>query len=351
MREEVLSVMLPYFREDFGNPDSLHGFGRRAAQAVTAARDKIAEILGVTPQEVYFTAGGTEADNWAIRGIGEGNLLYSPIEHAGTMSAIPLRNCKKAIPCRVSADGTLLTDFDGTMSEDLGLVAVMAVNNETGCIQPIEEAAAFAHAHNAYFFSDCVQAAGTQVLKDILRFSDAISLSAHKLGGPKGVGALIVKRGVPLRPLIVGGEQERGLRGGTLNVAGIVGFARALELAQSEREQFCRHTGELRSFFEEALLSALGPAVKVDGVLRAPNISHLTFERGGDAFLTLLDLLGVACSGGAACSAHASAPSHVLLAMGRSEEEAKRGVRFSFGRETTREEVALAVSRILSAVR
>lgn len=349
LRSEVFSAMLPYLRENFGNPDSLHGFGRRAAHAVTAARDSIAETLGVKPREVYFTAGGTEANNWAVRCIGEGDLLYSPIEHAATMSAIPLRNCKKAMPCRVSADGRVETDFEAAMSGDVGLVSVMAVNNETGCIQPVEAAAAFAHAHGGYFFSDCIQAAALD-LKKILTFADAISLSAHKLGGPKGVGVLVVKKGVPLRPLLFGGEQERGLRGGTSNVAGIVGCAKALELAQEERESFCAHTGALRDLFEEKVLSALKD-VKVDGAGRAPNISHLTFARGGDAFLTMLDLHGVACSAGAACSAHAAKPSHVLLAMGRSAEEAKRGVRFSFGRETTREEVLFAADAVIACAK
>ena len=349
LREEVLEAMLPCLRENFGNPDSLHAFGRRAAHAVTEARDKIANILGVRPSEVYFTSGGTEADNWAVRGVGEGDILYSPIEHAAAMSAIPLRKCKKAVPCTVSARGTVQTDFEGGMPEGVSLVCVMAVNNETGCIQPLEELSSLCHARGAYLFSDCVQVASSLSLREILRHADAISLSSHKIGGPKGVGALVVKKGVPLRPLIVGGEQERGLRGGTLNVAGIVGFAAALELAQREREAFCTHTGALRDLFERTVLSALGGEVKVDGEDRVPNISHLTFARGGDAFLTLLDLGGVACSGGAACSAHASVPSHVLLAMGRSEEEARRGARFSFGRETTEEETRFAASAVIAA--
>lgn len=347
MREEVVEAMLPYLRDNFGNSDSLHAFGRRAAHAVTMARDNIAEVLGVKSNEVYFTSGGTEADNWAVRGIGEGNILHSPIEHAATMSAIPLRKCKMAVPCRVSAGGTVGTDFDGTMSEPPALVCVMAVNNETGCIQPVREISAYAHKRGAYFFSDCVQAACSLDLKEILNFADVISLSAHKIGGPKGVGALIVKKGTPLKPLIVGGEQERGLRGGTLNVAGVVGFARALELAQAEREKFCTHTGALRDLFEQKILMGLKDSVKIDGENRAPNISHITFARGGDAFLSLLDLNGVAASGGAACSAHASLPSHVMLAMGRSEEEARRGVRFSFGMETTLEEVLFAADTVI----
>ena len=350
LRAEVLEAMLPVLKENFGNPDSLHGFGRRAAAAVTDARDRIAAVLGVRPAEVYFTSGGTEADNWAIRGMGRGRALVSPIEHAAVLSALPLREEGGAV-ASVDADGTVQTTcFGHTMSEDVGLVAVMAVNNETGCIQPVDALADFAHAHGAYFFSDCVQAACTQDIARILRKADGVSLSAHKLGGPKGVGALAVKKGVPLRPLIAGGGQERGLRGGTTDVAGAVGFAKALELAAAEREEFCAHTGRLREIFERRILSALREGVRADGENRAPDISHLTFARGGEHLLNLLDLKGVAASGGAACSAHDAKPSHVLIAMGRTPVEAGRGVRFSFGRETTEEEVLFAADTVIGCL-
>lgn len=236
------------------------------------------------------------------------------------------------------------------MSEGDGLVCVMAVNNETGSRQPVSELADAAHAHGAYFFSDCVQAACSQDLKEIAAVCDGISLSAHKIGGPKGVGALIVKKGVPLRPLIAGGEQERGLRGGTLNVAGIVGFFCALENAVKKRELFCAHTLALRTLFEEKLTALLGHGIVIDGENRAPNISHITFLDGGEALLNLLDLKGVAASGGAACSAHAALPSHVLTAMGRTEGEAKRGVRFSFGMQTTEAETLFAAETVAACL-
>ncbi len=343
----VLEAMLPVLREDFGNPDSLHGYGRRAAGYVTQARDEIADLLGVRPSEVYFTSGGTEADNWAVRCLGRGRALLSPIEHAALLSAAPLREGGSAV-CTAGEDGIVrTTHLEGTMSEEDGLVCVMAVNNETGCIQPVEELAAYAHARGALFFADCVQAACSQDLKKLTACCDAVSLSAHKVGGPKGVGALVVKKGVPMRPLVAGGEQERGLRGGTLNVAGIVGFACALQRAVSLREEFCAHTGALRTLFEEKLRSHLGHGMAVDGECRAPNISHITFADGGGALIDLLDLNGVAASGGAACSAHAALPSHVLLAMGRTEEEARRGVRFSFGMQTTEEETLFAAETVL----
>ncbi len=351
MRGEVLSAMLPCLKENFGNPDSLHSYGRKAAHAVTEARDLIASVLGTKPSEVYFTSGGTEADNWAIRGIGTGDVLCSPIEHAAVLSALSVSGRRSGGECRVSENGIVQTDFAATMSEETSLVSVMAVNNETGCIQPIEKIAPLVHARGGYLFSDCVQAACTLSLKEILLHADAISLSSHKIGGPKGVGVIVVKKGVPLKGLLVGGEQERGLRGGTLNVAGIVGFAQALRLAQEEREEFSARTGALRDLFEEKICAALGSEVRVDGEHRTSNISHLTFARGGGAFLNVLDLRGVACSGGAACSAHAALPSHVLMAMGRSEEEARRGVRFSFGRKTAREEVLFAADTVIDAYR
>ncbi len=349
LRAEVLEAMLPALNETFGNPDSLHGYGRRAAALVTGARDKVAGLLGVRPSEVYFTAGGTEADNWAVRCLGEGGVVASSVEHAAVLSACALRGGKT---CDVGHGGLVdMTSLEHTMSESDGLLAVMGVNNEVGCIQPIAELAEFAHARGAYLFADCVQAACSQDLAKILRHADAISLSAHKLGGPKGTGALIVKKGVPMRPLIAGGEQERGMRGGTSNVAGIVGFAEALGLAVAEREEFCRHTGKLRALFEGRILAELGGGATADGENRAPNISHLTFAKGGPHLLNLLDLKGVAASGGAACSAHDPKPSHVLIAMGRSPGEAAKGVRFSFGRETTEEEVRFAADAVVACLR
>ncbi len=351
LRHEVLEAMLPVLKEDFGNPDSLHGYGRRAAKYVTDARDQIACILGVQPSEVYFTSGGTEADNWAARNMGYGSALVSPIEHAALLSSAKLRKSGFSI-MRAEASGIVLAaQLEDTMSKDTGLVCLMAVNNETGCVQPVEEAAAIAHARGALFFSDCVQAACSQDLKKICAVCDGVSLSAHKVGGPKGVGALVVKKGVKISPLLAGGEQERGLRGGTLNVAGIVGFSKGLELAARERELFCAHTLKLRTRFEEKLCSALGGGVRIDGERREPNISHLTFGRGGEAFLNLLDLKGIAASGGAACSAHAALPSHVMLAMGRTPEEAKRGARFSFSLGTTEEEALYAADVIISCLK
>jgi len=347
--EAVLEAMLPLLKENFGNPDSLHGYGRRAAYAVTQARDSIASVLGVSSSEIYFTSGGTEADNWAVRNLaGTTEVCVSAIEHAAVRAAANLRG--KVAVARADENGIVTSDaVERALTDETGLVCLMAVNNETGCMQPLEEVGALCKRRNLVLFSDCVQAATACDLKGLTALCDAVSLSGHKIYGPKGIGALVVKKGTPLVPLIAGGEQERGLRGGTLNPAAIVGFAKALELAQGAREAFCAHTFALRERFEQTVLAALGDRVKIDGTRRVPNVSHLTFE-GEETLLNVLDLRGIACSGGAACSAHAALPSHVMLAMGRTESEARCGVRFSFGKHTTFEEVDYAAKCVIESL-
>ncbi|MGN0822607.1 MAG: cysteine desulfurase family protein [Candidatus Gallimonas sp.] len=345
----VLDLMTPVLKENFGNPDSLHAYGRRAAYEVTCARDRVANALGVQPNEVYFTSGGTEADNWAIRKLGSGTVCASAIEHHAVLAAQAFRGGTVAA---CGEDGIVTAEaVERALDDETGLVALMAVNNETGCVQPIPEVAEMLKRRGILLFSDCVQAACTQDLRVLAQTCDAIALSGHKIYAPKGVGALVVKKGTKLSPLIAGGEQERGLRGGTLNVAAIVGFSYALERAQREREAFCAHAARLRDTFEGALFAALGDGVRADGARRAPNISHLTFPGAGATLLTRLDLCGIAASGGAACSAHSALPSHVMLAMGRTEREARDGVRFSFGKDTTEAEVLYAANRIIKIVK
>ena len=347
---EILDKMLPYLKANFGNSDSLHSFGRETAYAVSEARERVAGALGVRAKEVYFTAGGTEADNWAVRVLGEGSVLTSPVEHRAVLDTV--RAARKHTVCAVGRDGLVSAqNVADALAPDTGLVCVMAVNNETGSIQPLEEISALCRERGALLFSDCVQAGGALDMKRIAKSCDAFSLSAHKIYGPKGVGALVVKSGVKLRPMVLGGEQERGLRGGTTNVAGVVGFSYALEKAQAEREENQRKIKKVRDFFEERILSALQDGVRVDGLNRVANISHITLKEGNGALLNKLDLYGVACSGGAACSAHSPLPSHVMLAMGRTEEEARRGLRFSCGRETTEEEAAFAADVLIKCVR
>ncbi len=348
---DILEKMLPFFGKDFGNPDSLHSFGRASAYAVSEARDRIARVLGVLPQEVYFTSGGTEADGWAVRALARGKeVLSSPIEHAAVLENLKLR--KNYRLCKVEKNGVVCAEqFASELNERVGLACLMAVNNETGCVQPVEEVYRICNAKGVLLFCDGVQAQNSFDLKVLAKNCDALALSGHKIYAPKGVGALVVKKGISLSPWLAGGEQERGLRGGTLNVASIVGFSYALEKAQKEREQNNAKTQALRDEFEREICAALGEGVTVDGENRIGSISHLTFTKGGEAFLNKLDLHGVACSGGAACSAHSALPSHVMLAMGKCEEEAKRGVRFSFGKDTTREEVRFAIEQVIACAK
>ena len=347
--KDVLEAMMPYLKETFGNPDSAHAAGRAAARAVSEARAWVARSLGVAPMEVYFTSGGTETDNWAVRCLASGSVAVSSIEHAALMSGAKLR--KGGFSLIPSTRGGIITSaaVESALTPDTGLVCVMAANNETGATQPLAEIAALCRSRNIPLFSDCVQA-GYLDLKEIASLCDALSLSGHKLYGPKGVGALIVKKGVKLSPMIAGGEQERGLRGGTLNVAGIVGFAYALDKMQREREATFKRVQTLRDLFEEKVRAAFGDRVRVDGEKRLPNISHLTFLDGGDALLNKLDLNGLCASGGAACSSHSALPSHVMLAMGASAWEAEHGIRFSFSHHTTEEEVERAVQIIIECI-
>ncbi len=347
---EALEAMLPYLKESFGNPDSAHTAGRAAARAVSEARAQVAEIVGVSPLEVYFTSGGTEADNWAARFLAEGRAAVSSIEHAAVIEGAKLRKQGHVlIPADKSGTVTPAAVSD-VLTPETGLVCVMAANNETGAVQPLKEISGLCKERNAVLFSDCVQAAGYLDLKEIAALCDAVALSGHKIYAPKGVGALIVKKGVKIAPMIAGGEQERMLRGGTLNVAGIVGFSVALAIAQREREKNAKHVGAVQTLFEEKIKAAFGDSAVIDGENRLPNITHVTFENAPNALLAKLDLAGLCVSGGAACSAHSALPSHVMLAMGRSEEEARRGVRFSFGRETTREEILKAVDIIKECI-
>ncbi len=339
---EVLKAMLPYLKSNFGNPDSAHAAGRAAAHAVAKARAKVAELLGVNPLEVYFTSGGTEADNWAVRHLAQGRAAVSSVEHAAVLEGAKLREGGFDL-ITVTKGGVITAEaVRSALTPDTGLVCVMAANNETGTVQSLKEISEICKERGIVLFSDCVQAALLD-LKELASLCGAVALSGHKINAPKGTGALVVKKGVKLAPMIAGGEQERALRGGTLNVAGIVGFAVALERAQKERERNAAHITALRDLFEGKVKAAFGNGVTVDGENRVPSISHLTFENAPDSLLAKLDLAGLCVSGGAACSSHSALPSHVMLAMGKSEQEARHGVRFSFGKETTEEEILQAV--------
>lgn len=367
LRPSALEAMLPYLTEQCGNPSALYESGRRARQAVSRARREIAETLGCLPEELYFTSGGTEADNWALlsmaeaaRARGEAPFLVSTaIEHHAVLET--LRYGKETglldyalLP--VTGDGVAaLSGLDALLAKRPALVSCMGANNETGALQPLGELLARCRERNVPLHSDLVQVYGQLSLKSLLgeELPDLFSVSAHKFGGPKGVGFLYIRRGLSVGALLHGGSQERGRRAGTENVAGIVGMAAAAKVAFAEMTESAEKKRALTELFFRLLREEL-PAVYRNGSESARLPGHLNLCFPGvsaELLLILLDQAGIAASAGAACASGALEPSHVLLAMGRSEQEARASLRFSFGAENTEEEVRKAAQIVTNCVK
>lgn len=367
LRPSALEAMLPYLTEQCGNPSALYESGRRARQAVSRARREIAETLGCLPEELYFTSGGTEADNWALlsmaeaaRARGEAPFLVSTaIEHHAVLET--LRYGKETglldyalLP--VTGDGVAaLSGLDALLAKRPALVSCMGANNETGALQPLGELLARCRERNVPLHSDLVQVYGQLPLKSLLgeELPDLFSVSAHKFGGPKGVGFLYIRRGLAVGALLHGGSQERGRRAGTENVAGIVGMAAAAKVAFAEMAESAEKKRALTALFFRLLRREL-PAVYRNGseAVRLPGHLNLCFPGvSAELLLILLDQAGIAASAGAACASGALEPSHVLLAMGRSEQEARASIRFSFGAENTEEEVRRAAQIVTNCVK
>ena len=353
----VLDAMLPYFADNFGNASSIHSSGQRGRSAVDAARDSVAALIGAKTAEIVFTSGGTEADNLALFGsLAASNhsgkhIITTAIEHHAVLNAAQALE-KQGIDVTyvpVGASGIVdPQDVRRALRPETILVSVMHANNELGTIQPIEEIGRIAAEADVYFHCDAVQSAGKMPL-DVNRLGvDLLSISAHKIYGPKGVGALYVRAGTPLEPQFHGGHHERDRRPGTENVPGIVGFGKAAELARVRLATDSARIESLRDRLEEMLLNSLA-SVRVNGdrSRRVPNTTNLAFTAaGGEALVIALDLQGVACSTGAACSSGAVEPSHVLLAIGLSPDEARSSLRFSLGRTTTVAEIDRAADII-----
>src|SRR5690554_3063464 len=357
LREEVLEAMLPYLTQEFGNASTVYSWGRRARQALGTARDEVAALLHAAPEEVVFTSGGSEGANLAIKGTAWANrdkgkhIITSAIEHNAVLDAVEWleRNAGFSVTILpVDGEGTVQPEtVKKALRPDTILVSIMHANNEVGTIQPIGEIGEIVRSHGAIFHTDAVQTAGALDL-DVKQLNvDLLSLSAHKFYGPKGVGALYVRKGVRIQPLIHGGAQERRRRAGTENVAGIVGLARAFALAQAEREEEGKRLMALR----DRLIAGLSeiPATKINGSLenRLPNNVNVCFEYvEGESLLLNLDLLGIAASSGSACSSGSLEPSHVLLAMGLSHEIAHGSLRLTLGRENTEADVDFVLQEI-----
>ena len=357
----VLQKMLPYFTENFGNPNSQHAYGRRTAAAVDEARDTVAALIGAKPSEIYFTSGGTESDNWALRGAAHANaergkhLIVSAVEHPAMISTA--RELQKegfeVTFAAVDEFGKVdLQKLKDSIRPDTTFIGVMTANNEIGTIQPIAEISALARERGITFFTDAVQAAGALKLNVKEPTVDMLSFSGHKFYGPKGVGVLYVRSGVRVGKIITGGHQERSMRGGTTNVPGIVGLAEAFRLANEEMAQNNAHISAIRDRFIARVLREI-PYVKLNGHPkdRLPNNANFSFRYiEGESLLFSLDLAGIAVSSGSACSSGSLEPSHVLLATGLPEGLAHGSIRFSFGKENTAEQIDIAVEQLKEIV-
>jgi cysteine desulfurase len=359
--EDVLQKMLPYFRDCFGNADSPHALGRRAMGAVDLARDSVATLIHAKPSEVFFTSGGTESDNWAMRigayakkWQGRTEIAVSTIEHHAVIESAKKLESEgfviRWIP--VNEGGMVaLNDVKACINEKTALVAVMAVNNETGAVQPIREIAHLAHENGSLFFTDAVQAAPYMPLDVREIGADLLSFSSHKFYGPKGCGVLYVKSGIKAERLIVGGEQEKGLRGGTTNVPAVVGFSAAYEKNVATMSASNEKIAKLRALFLQEIADLDGVWINgdQDGLPAVLNIRFLGVDNV--SFLYKMDLQGVCLAAGSACASASVKPSHVLTAMGLTEAEAKQSVRFSFGKDNTEEEIIFAAKLVKETVR
>ena len=352
VRPEVVDAMEPFYGPRFGNPSSMHRWGREARAALDEARERVAHTMGAHPDEVCFTSGGTEGDNlavlgpWrALRARGRRAIVTSPIEHKAVLGAVhqAAREGADERFLKVGRDGTVdRAAFDAAVSADVALCTLMWVNNEIGVVQPVPELAAAAKARGVVFHTDAVQAFGKLAIDARTQPFDLLTMSGHKIGAPKGIGAIYIRRDTPLEPLMHGGTQDRGRRPGTENVAAAVGLARAAELAVAEREEEWSRLESLRDRLEAAILAKVPDAVVHGrGARRAPHILNLSVPGVDHESLRMaLDLAGVAASGGSACQSGAATPSHVLTAIGASPDLAAGAVRMSLGSLTTPECVA-----------
>jgi len=355
--ERVLEAMLPFLRDEHGNASSRHDFGTRARKAINRAREQVAALVGVQPAQVVFVSGGTEANNLFIRGaaayLKPTQVAISAIEHPCVMRpALDLaRSGWRTRKLKVGADGVLdLANADEVLSVPTGMVSVMLANNETGVIQPVREIAEKARAAGAWMHSDAVQALGKIPVSFDALGLHAMTLSAHKIYGPKGAGALVTDKRLQLKPVIHGGGHEGGLRSGTENVPAIVGFGMACELAASRLDEVARHTARLRDQLDERL-KALGAEIFGGDAPRIPNTTYFAFENiEGETLVIELNKAGCAVASGAACSSTSTEPSATLLAMGVEPELARGAVRVSFGVANTTEQVEQFVSALSAIV-
>lgn len=354
--EEVLEEMKPFFCEFYGNPSSMHTFGGQISHKIRKAREQVAGLLGCDPSEIIFTSCGTESDNTAIKGAlaaypNKRKVITTRVEHPAVLSACrDLENHGyTVVELGVDKEGHLdLAELEGQIDDDTVLVTIMYANNETGVIFPIDKIAEIVTGRGVVFHSDAVQAVGKIPLNLSRSHIDLLSLSGHKLHGPKGVGVLYVRKGTRLSPFMLGGHQEAGRRAGTENVPGIVGLGKACELAVEHLEEENSRVKYLRDKLEDAMLeSCVGSRLNGDKENRLPNTSNISFEYiEGEAILLMLDKYGICASSGSACTSGSLEPSHVLRAMGVPFTAAHGSIRFSLSRYNTEQEVDYTIEKM-----
>lgn len=354
---DVLKEMLPYFTDKFGNPSSVYGFAANNKNKLTEARETIAGALGAKPEEIYFTAGGSESDNWALKctaeayGVHGGHIITTKIEHHAILHTCKyLQNGGYDVTyLDVDENGLVdLNTLEAAIRPDTFLISIMFANNEIGTIEPIKEIGEIAHRHGILFHTDAVQAFGQIPIHVDEMNIDMLSASGHKFNGPKGIGFLYIKKGLKLKSFIHGGQQERGRRAGTENVPGIVGIAKACEIAMAEMEERMKKETELRDYLIERILKEI-PYTRLNGhsKKRLPNNVNISFQFvEGESILIMLDMAGICASSGSACTSGSVDPSHVLLAIGLPHEIAHGSLRLTIGYENTKEEMDTVVDNL-----
>jgi cysteine desulfurase len=362
VKKEVLDAMIPYFTEYYGNPSSLYSVSEPSKEAIAAARGQVASLINADPKEIFFTSGGTEADNWAIMGVADalknkGNhIITTKIEHHAvlhTCEFLEKHGCEVTY-LDVDSEGRVNpADLEAAIKDNTVLVSIMFVNNEVGSVQPIKELAAIAKAHGVLFHTDAVQAIGNVEI-DVKELGiDLMSMSAHKIYGPKGIGGLYIRRGVRLSNYMHGGAQETRKRAGTENLPGIVGFGKAAELAKDNLQEHIAHCSGLRNYLIEQLQANI-ENIYVNGSMehRHPGNANVTFEYiEGEAMLLYLDMNGISVSTGSACSSTSLTPSHVLSALGIPVERIHGTLRMTVGDMTTKEDIDYTVEVLVKVVK
>ena len=359
--QEVVDAMLPYFTESYGNPSSIYELGQRSKEAITNAREEIARVIGAKTEEIYFTGGGSEADNWAIKAAYEayknkGNhIITTKIEHHAVLHTCQYLEKQGARVTYLDVDENGLVDLDQlqkAITPETILITIMFANNEIGTIEPVKEIGMIAREHGILFHTDAVQAFG-QVPIDVDEMNiDMLSSSAHKINGPKGIGCLYIRKGVKIRSFVHGGAQERKRRAGTENVPGIVGYGVAARMAAETMEERTKKEKELRDYFIRRVLEEV-PYVRLNGdlVKRLPNNANFSFQFiEGESLLIMLDMKGIAGSSGSACTSGSLDPSHVLLAIGLPHEIAHGSLRLTLGADTTKEDLDYTLEQIKEIV-